>query len=127
MGKAMIYLAVGLRSALGGVGRFWISGLAAQRFGETFPWGTLVVNVSGSFVIGFFAAATGPDGRWMVSSRFNSFFTAGLCGGYTTFSSFSLQTLRLAQEGEPLQSSGSCPTWPRWSTKVSSRWRACAC
>ena len=102
MDKAIIYLAVGLGSALGGVGRFWISGLAAQRFGETFPWGTLVVNVSGSFVIGFFAAVTGPDGRWMVSSRFNSFFTAGLCGGYTTFSSFSLQTLRLAQEGEAL-------------------------
>lgn len=102
MDKAIVYLAVALGSALGGVGRFWISGLAAQRFGETFPWGTLVVNVSGSFVIGFFAAVTGPDGRWMVSSRLNSFFTAGLCGGYTTFSSFSLQTLRLAHEGEAL-------------------------
>src|SRR5439155_20799534 len=89
-------------SALGGVGRFWLSGLVGQRFGETFPWGTLVVNVGGSFVIGFFAAVTGPDGRWMVSSRFNSFFTAGVCGGYTTFSLFSLQTLGLAQRGEAL-------------------------
>src|SRR5439155_18312434 len=102
MDKAMVYLGVALGSALGGVGRFWLSGLVGQRFGETFPWGTLVVNVGGSFVIGFFAAVTGPDGRWMVSSRFNSFFTAGVCGGYTTFSSFSLQTLGLAQPGEAL-------------------------
>ena len=98
----MVYLAVALGSALGGVGRFWLAGLAARGFGETFPWGTLIVNVSGSFVIGFFAAVTGPDGRWMAGLRFGPFFTAGMCGGYTTFSSFSLQTLRLAQQGEAL-------------------------
>jgi CrcB protein len=102
MEKLAVYLAVALGSALGGVSRFWLSGLAAQRFGETFPWGTLLVNVSGSFVIGLFAALTGPDGRWMVSLRWGAFFTAGLCGGYTTFSSFSLQTLKLAQEGQLL-------------------------
>jgi len=102
MEKLAVYLAVALGSALGGVGRFWLSGLTAQRFGETFPWGTLLVNVSGSFVIGLFAALTGPDGRWMVSLRWGSFFAAGLCGGYTTFSSFSLQTLKLAQEGQLL-------------------------
>jgi len=102
MEKLAVYLAVALGSALGGVGRFWLSGLAAQRLGETFPWGTLVVNVSGSFAIGLFAALTGPDGRWIVSPRFSGFFTAGLCGGYTTFSSFSLQTLKLAQEGQML-------------------------
>ena len=98
----MVYFGVALGSALGGMGRFWLTGLVGQRLGETFPWGTLVVNASGSFLIGCFAAVTGPDGRWMVHSRFNSFFTAGLCGGYTTFSSFSVQTLRLAQEGESL-------------------------
>lgn len=100
MDKLAIYLWVGLGSALGGMGRHWLSGVAAQRFGETFPWGTLVVNVSGSFVIGLFAALTGPDGRWLVNPRFSTFFMAGLCGGYTTFSSFSLQTLNLAREGQ---------------------------
>lgn len=102
MEKLAVYLAVALGSALGGVGRFWLSGLTAQRMGETFPWSTLVVNVSGSFIIGLFAALTGPDGRWMVNLRFSAFFTAGICGGYTTFSSFSLQTLKLAQDGQML-------------------------
>lgn len=102
MEKIAVYLVVALGSALGGVGRFWLSGFTAQRVGETFPWGTLVVNVSGSFAIGLFAALTGPDGRWIVSPRLSYFFMAGLCGGYTTFSSFSLQTLKLAQEGQAL-------------------------
>jgi CrcB protein len=96
------YLVVGLGSALGGIGRFWLSGLVARRVGETFPWGTLVVNVSGSFVIGFLAALVGPDSR--LDPKLNpfifQFFMAGLCGGYTTFSSFSLQTLNLLQAGE---------------------------
>jgi CrcB protein len=100
MDKLAIYLWVGLGSALGGMGRFWLSGVAAQRVGETFPWGTLVVNVTGSFAIGLFAALTGSDGRWLVSPRFSSFFMAGLCGGYTTFSSFSLQTFNLVREGQ---------------------------
>jgi len=102
MEKLAVYLAVALGSALGGIGRFWLSNLTAQRMGETFPWGTLVVNVSGSFAIGLFAAVTGPEGRWMVSHRWSFFFTAGLCGGYTTFSSFSFQTLKLAQNGQML-------------------------
>ncbi len=95
------YLWVGLGGALGSVARFWVSGLVARQFGETFPWGTLAVNVSGSLVIGLFGALTGPDGRWLVPSWFRqSFFMLGLCGGYTTFSSFSMQTLSLAQLGE---------------------------
>jgi CrcB protein len=98
--KLAVYLCVGLGGALGGMGRFWLSGLAAQRFGETFPWGTLLVNVSGSLTIGLFAALTGPDGRLLVGPRFSQFFMAGLCGGYTTFSSFSLQTLNLVREGQ---------------------------
>jgi CrcB protein len=100
--KVTAYLWVGLGSALGGIGRFWLSGLIAQRIGETFPWGTLVVNVSGSLVIGFLAALIGPDSR--LAPKFNpfilQFLMVGICGGYTTFSSFSLQTLKLVQAGE---------------------------
>ena len=65
-----------------------------------FPWATLVANVSGSFLIGLIAALTGPDGRLLVSPDVRLFWMVGLCGGYTTFSSFSLQTLTLAQGGE---------------------------
>lgn len=94
------YLVVAIGGALGSVARFWASGAIAQRFGETFPAGTLLVNVSGSFVIGLFAAMTGADGRLLVSPGFRQFFMIGVLGGYTTFSSFSLQTLALAREGE---------------------------
>src|SRR5256885_240592 len=88
---------------LGSLARWWASGVVANRLGETFPWGTLVVNVSGSFIIGVFATLTGPDGRWLVPSTFRQFFMLGICGGYTTFSSFSLQTLTLAEDGEWLK------------------------
>ena len=97
------YVCVGLGGALGSVARFWFSGLIARQFGETFPLGTLLVNVSGSFAIGFFATITDTEGRWLVSPAFRQFFMAGVCGGYTTFSSFSLQTLNLAQDGEWLK------------------------
>ena len=96
----MTWLWVMLGSALGGVARYWLSGLAAQHIGETFPVGTLIVNVTGSFVIGFFAALTGPDGRVFVGTDARQFVMTGICGGYTTFSSFSLQTLNLARDGE---------------------------
>jgi CrcB protein len=94
------YLWIALGGALGSVARFWASGFVARCFGETFPWGTLIVNVSGSFIIGVFAALTGPEGRWMAAPSFRQFFMIGICGGYTTFSSFSLQTLDLARDGE---------------------------
>jgi CrcB protein len=94
------WLWVFLGGGLGSVARYGCSGLVARHAGETFPWGTLAINVSGCFVIGLFAALTGPDGRWMVAPSFRVFFMLGVCGGYTTFSSFSLQTLSLAQDGE---------------------------
>jgi CrcB protein len=67
--------------------------------GETFPWGTIAVNVVGSLLIGLFATS-GPDGRLLVGTTARQFVTLGLLGGSTTFSSFSLQTLTLAQNGE---------------------------
>ena len=100
------YIWVMIGSALGGGARYWCSGFIAQRIGETFPWGTLIVNVAGSFVIGFFATLTGPDGRFLVGTTARQFVMIGLCGGYTTFSSFSLQTLNLARDGEWLRAGG---------------------
>lgn len=94
------YLWIALGGAIGSVARFAGSSLVAGWFGQTFPWGTVLVNISGCFVIGFFNSLTGPDGRFLVSGDLRQFFMVGVCGGYTTFSSFSLQTLNLVQEGE---------------------------
>ncbi len=94
------YIWVALGGALGTTARYWLSGVVARSFGETFPWGTLIINVTGSFVIGFFGALTGPDGRLFVGSTARQFVMIGMCGGYTTFSSFSLQTLNLMNDGE---------------------------
>jgi fluoride exporter len=98
--ETLIVLAVGLGSALGGIARYGLSGLVARSFGEAFPWGTLIVNVLGSFLIGFVATLTGPDGRVLASPVTRQFWMPGIFGGFTTFSAFSLQTLRLAQDGE---------------------------
>lgn len=99
--KATAYLAVGVGSALGGMGRFWIAGAIGQRFGDAFPWGTILVNITGSLLIGLLAALAGPEGRAYpkLSPLAAQFFMVGVCGGYTTFSSFSLQTLKLLQAG----------------------------
>jgi len=97
------YFWIGLGSALGGIARVGSSRAIAIWFGETFPWGTLTVNVTGSFIIGLFAALTGPDARLMVSPDTRQFVMAGFCGGFTTFSSFSLQTLTLARDGDMLR------------------------
>ena len=94
------YLLIALGSAIGGVTRYWASGAIDSRVSQSFPWGTLLVNVTGSFIIGFFASVTAPEGRWLVGPYARNFFMIGVCGGYTTFSSFSLQTLNLAQEEE---------------------------
>jgi CrcB protein len=89
------YLWIAFGSAIGGVSRFGCSRWVAMAFGETFPWGTLIVNVVGCFVIGIFATLTGPDGRLIIAPNIRQFVLVGFCGGYTTFSSFALQTLDL--------------------------------
>ncbi len=96
----LTYFWIAIGGALGSVARYGCSSLAARLVGETFPWGTLAVNVVGSFVIGFFAVLTGPDGRIIVAPDARQFVMVGICGGYTTFSSFSLQTLNLVRDGD---------------------------
>lgn len=100
------YILVGFGSAIGGIFRYWLSGAVANRFGQSFPWGTIIVNITGCVVIGFFNTITGPDGRFMVSPASRTFFMIGICGGYTTFSSFSLQTLNLVEDGQWWQAGG---------------------
>jgi CrcB protein len=88
-----MYLWIGLGGALGSMARYWCSGLVAQRIGETFPWGTLLVNVAGSFIIGFVATLTGPDGRMLAGSTTRQFVMTGILGGY----------IALARDGEWLR------------------------
>lgn len=94
------YLSIAIGGALGSVARFWLAAACAERIAGSFPWGTLIVNVTGSFAIGLIAALTGAEGRWLISPRFREFLMIGVCGGYTTFSAFSLQTLELLDRGE---------------------------
>lgn len=102
------YLWVALGGALGSVARYWVNGLISEKLGSTFPWGILVINVTGSFVIGILAALAIPEGRMDSPSRqfATQFLMLGVCGGYTTFSSFSLETLKKMQDGEWLYAGG---------------------
>ena len=102
----LAYFWIAIGGALGSVSRYWLSGLVAARYGETFPWGTLAINVTGSFVIGFLAALTEPGGRRLLGPSAQQFLMYGVCGGYTTFSSFSLQTLNLLHDREWLYAGG---------------------
>lgn len=100
MGHGLLsVLLVGIGGALGGMGRFAVSNLLARYLGKAFPWGTLAVNASGAFLAGWLLGSLGianaPSSLWL-------FTVAGLLGGYTTVSSFSLQTIELWQGGQPL-------------------------
>ena len=94
------YVLIGVGGALGSVARAWMTLAVARIAGATFPWGTILINVLGSFVIGFFGTLTGgADGRFAAGAEARAFVMIGLCGGFTTFSSFSLQTLELLRHG----------------------------
>jgi fluoride exporter len=96
---------VALGSVLGGTARFWLSGFVARRVGETFPWGTIVVNVSGAFLLGILAASAATGGIFAGVKPWQ-FAAIGILGTYTTVSSFSLQTLALARDGEMMRAAG---------------------
>lgn len=93
------YLLVALGSALGGMARYACSGIGVRLLGETFPWGTLFVNVSGSLVIGALAALIPEDGRVLFVSDARALLMVGICGGFTTFSSFSMEVVNLMRNG----------------------------
>ena len=96
----MTWLVVAIGSAIGGVSRYGVGLLAARAWGVTFPWGTLLINIAGSFVIALFGAMTLANGPMPMSTNMRAFVMIGFCGGFTTFSSFSLQTMELLQAGE---------------------------
>ena len=99
----MNYLVIGLGGALGSMLRFGLGSLIdtnVQKTGQIFPWGTIVVNITGCFVIGFIFTISTGEGRLLLSPLTRNFITIGILGGYTTFSSFSWQTLTLAQSGQ---------------------------
>lgn len=104
----LAYIWVALGGALGSIARFWLNGVVSDRYGATFPWGTMTVNVIGSFIIGVLGALTLPEGRMSTEARTvtTQLFMIGICGGFTTFSSFSLQTLTLVRDREWLYAGG---------------------
>ena len=93
-------ISVALGSVLGAIARYLISGFVARRVGETFPWGTLFINVSGAFLIGTFGRLAESSASILASPDPWLFAVTGFLGCYTTVSSFSLQTLTLARDGE---------------------------
>jgi fluoride exporter len=92
------YLWVAIGSALGGLARYALTRLMVGQSME-FPWSTVCINVLGCFVIGFFGTFTLASGRYPVSENVRMFVMVGICGGFTTFSSFSLQTFDLVRAG----------------------------
>ncbi|UQD75099.1 fluoride efflux transporter CrcB [Bradyrhizobium japonicum] len=99
-------IAIVVGSVLGGCARYFVSGAIARRLGETFPWGTMTINITGAFLIGIFGALATHPGSLFAAPNPWLFAVTGFLGCYTTVSSFSLQTLTLARNGEPLHALG---------------------
>ncbi len=102
----IFYLSVAAGGALGSVARAWLALAVGRVTGPAFPWGTILINIVGSFVIGFFGTLTANEGRFALPADARAFVMVGICGGFTTFSSFSLQTLDLARDGRFAQAMG---------------------
>lgn len=94
------YFWIALGGAIGSMARFWVSATMTTLTGPAFPWGTLLINVVGSFVIGVLAVHAHAGAHPHVGLSMVAFAMVGICGGFTTFSSFSLQTLDLARGGK---------------------------
>jgi CrcB protein len=100
------WIAVAVGGAMGSVARFWLASAMTVLTGPRFPWGTLLINVVGSFVIGLVAGMTLTPGRVGMHPDIRIFLMTGVCGGFTTFSAFSLQTLELLQNGDVVPAFG---------------------
>jgi len=100
MSGFLTWFAVATGGALGSMARFWLTGAVANLTGPRFPWGTLLINILGSFVIGAVAGLTLTPARMGIHPDVRIFIMVGICGGFTTFSAFSLQTLELLQTGD---------------------------
>jgi protein CrcB len=102
----MTYIWIGIGGAFGSMARAWLAVAVARVAGAQFPWGTILINILGSFVIGFFGTLTANDSRFAAPADLRAFVMVGICGGFTTFSSFSLQTFELARDGRLAQAAG---------------------
>ena len=100
------YALIGLGGALGSMARAAVAEAVARLTGPAFPWGTILINITGSFLIGLVAGLTVAHGRAPGLAAARTFLMVGFCGGYTTFSSFSLQTLDLLRDGRGAQAAG---------------------
>ena len=106
MGTATTWLAVAAGGAIGSLARFWLAAAMTALTGPRFPWGTLLINVVGSAIIGVVAAVTLHPARVAMHPDLRVFLMVGVCGGFTTFSAFSLQTLELVQSGDVWPAAG---------------------
>lgn len=104
-GSQHLWILVAAGSALGGVARMGLNALVTARAGELFPWGTLVVNLAGSFLIGLVAGLGSHGAGWIATIQARHFLITGCLGGFTTFSAFSLQALQLIQQNRPMAAS----------------------
>jgi fluoride exporter len=100
------WVAVAVGGAMGSVARFWVASVMVALIGPRFPWGTLLINIVGSFVIGLVGGLTLTPARVGMHPDIRIFLMTGICGGFTTFSAFSLQTLELMQAGEMIPALG---------------------
>jgi CrcB protein len=100
------WVAVAVGGAIGSVGRFWLTTVMTALTGPRLPWGTLLINVLGSFVIGLVGGLTLTPDRVGIHPDVRIFLMTGVCGGFTTFSAFSLQTLELLQSGDVVPALG---------------------